>query len=193
MAASGEENAVTTSRHVIDNPISGERIVIRETASQTGGVRLAWEMFLAPGGRVPSSHAHPEQQETFTVLAGSLWLRLGRRAMTVGVGDTVTVPVGTVHSFANRTSEPVHVLVETRPALDMQALLETASAMAMEQRARGRSLPSPLDLVLFMRDFRREVRAPYLPQRLVRAFTSTVCAVARVLGLDSRYRRLRAR
>lgn len=192
MAASGEENAVTT-RHVIDNPISGERIVIRETASETGGVRLAWEMFLAPGGRVPSSHAHPEQQETFTVLAGSLWLRLGRRAMTLGVGDTVTVPVGTVHGFANRTSEPVHVLVETRPALDMQALLETASAMAVQQRARGRSLPSPLDLLLFMRDFQREVRAPYLPQRLVRALTCTVAAVARVLGLDSRYRRLRAR
>jgi quercetin dioxygenase-like cupin family protein len=190
---SGEENVITPGGQVIENPVSGERIVIRETAAATGGTLLAWELFLAPGGRVPSSHAHPEQQETFTVLAGALSFRLGGRALTVGAGETVTVPVGTVHSFANRTREPVHVLVETRPALDMQALLETASAMAKEQQARGRSLPSPLDLILFMRDFQREVRAPYLPERAVRAVTLTVTWLANRLGLDDRYRRLRAR
>jgi quercetin dioxygenase-like cupin family protein len=189
----GRESAITTSRHVIENPISGERIVIRETAATTGGVLLAWELFLAPGGRVPSSHAHPEQQETFTVLEGTLSFRLGRRGLTVGAGQTVTVPVGTVHSFANRTREPVHVLVETRPALDMQALLETAAAMAKEQRARGRSLPSLLDLALFMRDFRHEVRAPYLPERVVRAVTRSITWLAAALGLDDRYRGLRAR
>lgn len=147
-------------------------------------------MFLAPGGRVPSSHAHPEQRETFTVLAGRLSLRIAGRASTVGPGESVTVPVGTVHSFANRTREPVHVLVETRPALDMQALLETASALAVAQRRR---LPNLLDLLLFMRDFRREVRAPYLPQAPVRALTRSVAWLAGALRLDHRYRGLRAR
>lgn len=178
---------------VIENPISGERIVIRETAAETGGTLLAWELFLAPGGRVPSSHAHPEQEETFTVLDGSLSFRVGGRRLTVGAGETVTVPKGTVHSFANRTREPVHVLVETRPALDMQALLATASAMAREQQHRGRWLPNPLDLLLFMRDFRHEVRAPYLPETPVRALTRTIAWLAGWLRLDRRYRRLRAR
>ena len=52
-------------------------------------------------------------------------------------------------------------------------------------------MPSPLDLALFMRDFEREVRAPYLPAALVRAVTHPVAWLARRHGLDARYRRLR--
>src|SRR5258705_11160316 len=33
-------------RHVIENPVSGERIVIHETAADTGGALLAWELLL---------------------------------------------------------------------------------------------------------------------------------------------------
>ena len=59
--------------------------------------------------------------------------------------------------------------MQTRPALGMQELLETAAALAQDQHAAARRLPRPIDLALFMRDFEREVRAPYLPAMLVRA------------------------
>ena len=52
--------------HIIENPLSGEQITIRRTSTDTGGAVLEWELLLAPGGRVPSSHAHPEQEEVFT-------------------------------------------------------------------------------------------------------------------------------
>jgi hypothetical protein len=42
-----------------------------------------------------------------------------------------------------------------------------------------------------MRDFEREVRAPYLPAMLVRAVLTPLAGLARRKGLDSRYRRLR--
>ena len=45
---------------VIENPLSGERIVIRTSGAETGGRLLAWDLYLAPGGRVPSSHSHPD-------------------------------------------------------------------------------------------------------------------------------------
>lgn len=101
------------------------------------------------------------------------------------------MPPGTVHSFANAGRCPAHVLVETQPALEMEALLETAAAMAHEQRAAARSLPRLFDLILFMRDFEREVRAPYLPAALVRLVTHPLAWLARSCGLDARYRRLR--
>ncbi len=85
----------------IVNPLSGEQIVIRRTAAQTGGQVLDWELTLAPGGRVPSSHAHPEQQESFTVLEGSMRFRVGWRRLTATAGQQVVVPPGTVHHFAN--------------------------------------------------------------------------------------------
>jgi quercetin dioxygenase-like cupin family protein len=178
--------------HVIENPVSGERIVIHRSAADTGGRLLAWELFLAPGGRVPSSHAHPGQQERFTVLAGRMRFRVGARSRTVGPGETVIVPPRTVHSFANAGRETAHVLVETTPALGMEALLATAAAMACEQRAAGRSLPRLGDLVLFMRDFESEVVVPYVPPAMVRPVIRAFAGVATALGVDRRYRRLRA-
>jgi quercetin dioxygenase-like cupin family protein len=175
---------------VIVNPLSGERITI--PASHPDGNVLDWELVLAAGGRVPSSHAHPEQEERFTVLEGRMRFRVGGRRITAGQGQTVTVPPGTVHHFANASDQPARVAVRTSPALGMHALLETAAALAQYQYAAARRLPSPVDLALFMRDFEREVRAPYLPSALVRAVISPAAWLARRSGLDARYRRLRA-
>lgn len=181
---------------VIENPVSGERIVIRQTASETGGAVLAWELFLAPGGRVPSSHAHPRQEEVFTVVEGVLRLRVRSRSRTLTPGDSVRVAPGAVHSFANPGKQAAHVMVETRPALDMEALLATAATMARETSQNARVLPSvprPHELVLFMRDFEREVRAPYLPSVIMRAVIWPLARLIRQCGLDARYRRWRRR
>ena len=188
MSADLRTAAAAAGGHVIENPLSGERITIRPRSD--GGV-LEWDLLLAPGGRVPSSHAHPRQEEAFTVLAGRMRFRVGSRRVIAGPGDTVRVPPGTVHHFANAGSQPARVAVRTSPALSMQELLETAAAMASEQYAAGRRLPRPFDLALFMRDFEREVRAPYLPAALVGVVSRPLAWLARRRGSDARYRRLR--
>jgi len=183
---------MTANRHIIDNHVTGEHIVICRSADETGGELLAWELLLDPGGRVPSSHAHPEQEERFTVVSGRMQLRVGRRRVVAGPGDTVVVPPRTVHSFANVGRVPVRVMVQTRPALRMEQLLETAAAMVGQQRSTRSFLPNPVHLALFMRDFDREVSAPYLPAALVRLVTGMIAVLARRLRLDARYRRMRA-
>lgn len=184
---------MASTGHLICNPLSGEQIVVRQHSADTGGSALIWELTLAPGGRVPSSHAHPRQEETFTVLDGQMKFRVGWRSVRAGAGQTVRIGPGTVHHFANAGPSPAHVLVQTRPALAMEDLLETAAAMARDQHAAARAIPRPLDLALFMRDFEREVAAPYLPAALVRGVTRALAALAAARGLDARYRRLRAR
>lgn len=176
---------------VIVNRLSGEQITIRRTAAETGGAVLDWELLLAPGGRVPSSHAHPEQTETFTVLEGRMKFRVGWRRLTVTAGQQVRIPAGTVHHFANPGNIPARVMVESRPALAMEELLETAAALAQEQEAAGRRLPRLVELALFMADFEHEVQAPFLPARAVRGVTQWLARIARRHGLDIRYRRLR--
>ena len=175
---------------VIENPLSGERITIRQTAAQTGGALLAWELELAPGGRVPASHAHPRQEETFTVLEGRMRFRVGWRRQVAGPGDTVTVAPGTVHHFANPGPGPARVAVQTRPALAMQDLLETAAALARDQHKAARARPRLADLALFMRDFEREVAAPVLPGP-VRLAARLLARLAGARRPGHRYRRLR--
>lgn len=181
---------MTSDGQVIENPLSGERITISAAAGQAGEDVLNWELVLAPGGRVPSSHAHPEQEESFTVLAGQLRMRVGGRRVIAGPGDTVRIPPGTVHHFANTGTTPTRVAVQTSPVLGMREMLETAAALARQQHAAARARPRLVDLALFMRDFEREVRAPYLPAALVRAVMRPVACLARQLGLDANYRRL---
>jgi hypothetical protein len=49
------------------------------------------------------------------------------------------------------------------------------------------AMPEPLDAALFVRTFRREVRAPFLPTPLSRALTAPPAALARLRGHDERY------
>lgn len=173
------------------NPLSGERIILPAGPGPAGSA-LVWDLVLAPGGRVPASHAHPRQEERFAVREGRVRFRVGWRRLLAGPGQTVRVPPGTVHHFANAGPGPARVTVTTVPALAMPELLETAAAMARDQQAAGRAAPRLIDLALFMRDFEPEVRAPYLPRALVHAVIGPLAWLAGRCGLDRRYRELRA-
>lgn len=86
---------------ILDNPLSGERFFFHETATDTDGERLVFELELPPGGRVPGGHVHPSQEERFDVLNGTMRFRKGMRRVTAESGDSVVVPAGTSHRFAN--------------------------------------------------------------------------------------------
>jgi mannose-6-phosphate isomerase-like protein (cupin superfamily) len=176
------------SRPEIVNPLSGERITILEAAADEDV--LVWELLLAPGGRVPSSHAHPRQEETFTVTQGRMRFRVGWRMLLAEPGDTVVVPPGKSHHFANPGRVPARVEVRTSPALGMADLLETAAALAREQHAAGRRLPRLADMALFMRDFEAEVAAPIAPGAMRRA-ARVLAVLTERRGPGTRYRRLR--
>jgi mannose-6-phosphate isomerase-like protein (cupin superfamily) len=180
------------SPRVLENQASGERIVLLRTAEETAGQLLEFELRLAPGGHVPSGHVHPQQEERFTVLEGRAQFRIGRRTVVAVAGQTITVPPGTAHRFANPGPAEACLLVEVRPALHMQELLETAAVLS---RGGSRLLPGRprlIDLTLFLDEFEREVRAPVLPNFLAQAVARPLAWIARAAGRDGRYRRLRA-
>lgn len=177
---------------VIVNPASGERIRIRPSEHGDQDV-LVWDLWLSPGGRVPSGHVHPGQSETFHVKQGRLRFRLGLFGRTVvGPGESISVPPGRPHHFATVGDTEVHAVVETTPALEMEALLRVAAGVAASERGRRRALPRPLDLLLFMEDFWAEVRAPFVPGALLRIVLLPLAGLVRRLGLDGNYRRVRA-
>jgi mannose-6-phosphate isomerase-like protein (cupin superfamily) len=175
---------------VIENPLSGERITILRRDGGQDANALVWDLQLGPGGRVPSSHVHPHQQECFTVLDGELDLRVGWHRMRVRQGQSVTVPSGRVHHFANRGRLPTRVRVETVPGLGMEGLLRMAAALAQDQYRAGRRFPRLVDLALFMREFEAEVASPWIPAAAALA-SGPVTRLARSLRADRRYRRLR--
>ncbi|HVB53504.1 MAG TPA: cupin domain-containing protein [Candidatus Acidoferrales bacterium] len=172
---------------VIENPASGERIVLRETAADTEGRLLSFDLFLGVGGRVPAGHAHPAQEETFTVISGRMRFRRGFRVIRAGPPRRVVMSRGVYHSFANAGPAPAHVLVEMRPALRMEEVLELAAELGRPVDSGRTSLRRILALVLFMREFRRELGLPLIPPWLIAGVTAPVALTAILLGRIQRF------
>jgi quercetin dioxygenase-like cupin family protein len=154
---------------VIDNAISGERIVIRTNATQSDGELLAFDLFLPPGGQVPARHVHPAQTEQFTVVDGRIRFRIGRRTVLASPGQTVWVPPGTAHWFGNTGADVAVMRVEVRPALRMEELLARAGGMGLQRHVPGIRVPRLTDLAVVLLEFQREIAVPDVPRCLVTA------------------------
>lgn len=108
----------------IENARTGERIIFRETAADTGGEALVLESFLPPHARGLRVHLHPGQEERLQVIGGTLAVRVDGRTTAVGPGGRVTIPAGALHAYWNESDAPVHFVAEIRPALGVEWFLE---------------------------------------------------------------------
>jgi hypothetical protein len=126
------------------------------------------------------------QEESFEVVSRTMRFKRGQETVLAGPGDTVVVPPGIAHRFANAGEGPAVVRVEVRPALRMEQLWETVVAQAAEGRTFRSGLPRPLDLALFMREFEQEVWAPFAPG-MARTATAPLAWLAARRGLARRY------
>ena len=83
-----------------------------------------------PGGHVPGMHIHPLQEERFEATSGKMKFRYGLKTIVAEAGETVVVPPGKIHNFAQYGDEPSQCRVEIHPALKMEQLFETTVALA---------------------------------------------------------------
>ena len=91
---------------IIHNPVSGERIEFISTAADTNGELLEIDLTLSPDGSVPGAHVHPEQEERFDVLEGTMKFRLGMKTIVAEAGDMVVVPEGPRAPLQERGRRP---------------------------------------------------------------------------------------
>jgi quercetin dioxygenase-like cupin family protein len=172
---------------ILENTQSGERFTFRKTAADTNGEYLEFDLELQPGGQVPGKHVHPKQEERFEMLDGTMKFKLGRKTVVAKAGDVVTVPAGKAHKFANGGVTTAHVRVTVTPALKMEELFETVCELAADGRTLKNGMPKPLDLALFVSQYRDEVQAPFPPAAVQRASLAPLAAIAKVRGHHERY------
>ena|SRR5579859_2577367 len=150
---------------VLENPISGERIVIRRGAAETAGELLEFDVYLRPGAHVPAGHSHPCQIEQFHVISGCIKFRVRGRSFWLGPGSQLSVRAGTGHWFGNAGTEVAQLRVEVRPALRMEEVFETGVRCADPSSASW--WLRLLDWVLIPLDFRPELGVPGVPAWLL--------------------------
>jgi len=119
----------------------GGAIAIRLRSEQTGGRIAMLEQQIPAGFPGPPLHVHPEFDETFYILEGSLTLRVDDQVAVADPGTVAFVPRGTPHTFANPNEHPTRILVMLNPAGFERYFQELIAAV----RASGQ-LPSPDEL-----------------------------------------------
>ena len=83
-------------------------------AASTGGVYALVELIEQPSYRTPA-HVHPQLDESFYVLEGTLSLEMEGRTHVLPAGSYVHIPRGTVHAQGSADEQPVRLLTRLSP------------------------------------------------------------------------------
>jgi quercetin dioxygenase-like cupin family protein len=178
MAKSGE---------VLENPITGQRIVFHRTSEDTDGELLEIEsVYTKPSPSRPPAHYHPAQEEIFRVLAGELHAARGGRQRTLREGETLVVVEGIRHEMWAEEAG-VHVNWQTRPALRTEAFFETVFGLAAEGKVNEKGVPSLLQSAVIAQAFADEFRLAKPPWPIQRLLFAVLAPLGRLLGYTARY------
>jgi quercetin dioxygenase-like cupin family protein len=132
----------------------GSVYIVQRPAAASGGAFVEMEFVLPPGCVPPPPHVHPHQVEDYEVLAGRFDVVVEGRWRTLSPGDSVSVPLGALHTFKNRSGETVRVRNQHRPAMRFEEFIErTCRTLQAAGVKRKRDPRVPLYLSMVMLDF----------------------------------------
>jgi quercetin dioxygenase-like cupin family protein len=117
-------------------PVFGLEATVTTPSAATKGDYVEMDVVLEPKGHT-ALHYHPEQEETFEVLEGTLEVFRDGAWHQVPAGESVTVPRGATHAFRHATETPVRFLNVHRPAITFQEFLETVDRLIRAGKVKG--------------------------------------------------------
>lgn len=88
----------------IQNPVTGQRVVFVETASDSRGARTVLDVDTTPGGGV-LMHQHADHEEWIDVLEGEIEVTMDGVTRRAGAGEHIVIAAGAVHSWRNPTPD----------------------------------------------------------------------------------------
>jgi quercetin dioxygenase-like cupin family protein len=170
----------------IDNPVTGEHIVVLQSGQETAGELFVFKLSLRPHGFVNAEHIHPKQEESFEVTKGTIRFRINGQEMDAATGQNVVIPAGTRHVLWNPSDEEASMTVWLRPAFKTEVFFETFFGLARDGKTNTRGLPNLLQTAVLVADYQEtQVLLPPAVPLLLKLLTP----FARLLGYRSSYPR----
>ena len=157
-------------------------------AFQRDGDNLLVDIWVQPGGDGPP-HVHPDLEERFAVLEGSVRFKAGGRTVIGRAGDELVVAPGTKHSFKNIGDHEARLRAEVRPALELQGLLEDLAEAARAGLYTRRGIPTSLRgarrVAEILQRYGDTAVAGWPPPALIRIFIFTIRVFSRARSEES--------
>jgi len=122
----------------------GTSFSIIESAPDSGGKRIEFEITMAPGALGPPKHYHPIQDESWRVLEGELSVFVDNGWRTLAEDESLSIRRNTVHTLRNRSDGVVRFRDVHEPSLDFQDYIEALHRQAAAGKITSRMTPSTL-------------------------------------------------
>lgn len=100
----------------IYNTVTGEALTFLQTAKDTNGEKLVFDLLLNPGSTVPMKHVHTMQDEIFEIVSGEVNIEVGKELKHLKAGDKAVMPKNIPHRWWNESSEEARLTVTFIPA-----------------------------------------------------------------------------
>lgn len=156
-------------------PSMRQTMVITERSLETDGTISRVEIDLEAGQGGPPAHIHPGQREIYTVDAGELTVTIDGESHAVSAGESIEVPTGSTHSFANHSNELARFSAEHLPALQFEEYIRLVHRTVEGKKA---TLPVILRLVRIESSYGDTIVAPPGMPRMIGKIMSGVGRLA---------------
>lgn len=156
------EPAASTERELDFHPAMGMRWQITRSTEDTGGEVFEsthWYDAREPG---PIVHLHPNTEDTFAVIDGTLDVCIDGKWRSVRAGETATVPAGVSHTFRNATDKTVKVDISMRPAGRSEAFFRDMHTLIQEGKIKRLPPKDPRSAIyaaMLIGEYADEIRA----------------------------------
>jgi mannose-6-phosphate isomerase-like protein (cupin superfamily) len=172
---------------VFENPVTGERVVVRVGTEEAEGDRLVADLYVRPGGAVAGEHVHTRIEEWFTVRKGRVGFRFDGRETIAPLNRRMHVSVGTAHDWWNAGDEEAQVVVEVAPGARIEEMLTNLYGLAQDGKTDARGMPGLLQAALFAREFEDVLYFTRPPSPVQKIHFAALAPVARLMGYRGSY------
>ena len=131
--------------------IGNSQVTFKAIGADTHEHLGLFEMTQQPGGTAPQPHLHREMEEMFYVLEGEVEILVGDQTVQGQPGAFVLVPRSTVHTFANKGTQPAKLLVMFCPGGSREKYFEGLAELTKDGKK-----PDSQALLELMRKFDQE-------------------------------------
>jgi mannose-6-phosphate isomerase-like protein (cupin superfamily) len=172
---------------VFENPVTGERVVVRVGTEESGGGLLVADLHVRPGGAVAGEHVHTRIEEWFTVMGGRVGFRLDGHEIIAPNNERLHVPAGVAHDWWNAGEEEARVVVEVAPGARFEEMIKNLYGLAQDGKTDAKGRPGLLQTSLFAREFEDVLRFTKPTRTVQKVLFGVLAPIARLLGYRGSY------
>jgi mannose-6-phosphate isomerase-like protein (cupin superfamily) len=77
--------------------------------------RFFCDVYCLKPGQAQRVHVHPDSDKVYYVLSGNAMVQVGEEEAALEAGEAILAPAGSAHGIANRSADPLRLLVFMAP------------------------------------------------------------------------------